>query len=179
MNDSDVWTVLIALLRTGMSDLGFPQVAVRQNYQPTQQGTPEGPALFLHKLSATRYGSPGHRHVYNVADANFDTTQSVWRTPSYQVSGLAQQNPGAPDAPTASDIVEAAADVMQTPATRQTLLQSGIGILRIRDIRMLYFVNDKDRHEQEPSFDFTLSYRRVVASKTPAVTVFGTNIVRV
>lgn len=179
MNDNDVLAIVIGILNSGFAALPLPGIAVKQGYQPTQEGVPETPTAYIHKVSARRYGHPGRRSVYNADDDDFDTMESIWRVPTFQVSGLAQQDPRNIAAPTASDIVESAADIMQTSATRDTLLASNIGIIRIMDVRMLYFVNDKGRHEQEPSFDFVLSYRREFTLKTPAVTAFEANIQRV
>ena len=179
MNDNDVIAIIIAILRSGFVALSQPSIVIKQNYQPTQQGVPDEPALFLHKIMAPRYGFPGRHSTYNTANANFDTVESIWRMPTFQVSGLAQQDPNDIASLTASDIVEMAADILQTRATRQTLLDSEIGIFRIQQVRQLYFVNDKDRFEQEPSFDFTLSYRRTFNLTTPAVTATEVNISRV
>lgn len=179
MNDNDVIAIIIGILEAGFTSLSIPNVTVLQNYQPTQQGVIETPAIYLHKIDAPRYGFPGRQHVYNSVDEDFDTTETIWRTPTYQVNALAQQDPSDIASLTASDYVEAAAHILQTEATRQTLLQSNIGITRIRDIRIQYFVNDKDRHEQEPSFDFTLSYRREFISKTPAIVGHRAGINRV
>lgn len=179
MNDNDVWQIIIALIRAQLDALGLTTVAVKQSYQPTQQGVPEGPAVFIHKIDAKRYGHPGSRSVYNMVDDDFDTTESIWRNPTFQVNGLSVQDPTDTTQLTASDIVEITADILQSRSTRATLLASGIGILRIADVRVLYFVNDRDRHEQEPSFDFTLSYRRTTTFKTPVVTGQQANIQRV
>lgn len=179
MNDNDVLAIVIGILNSGLSALPLPGIEVRQSYQPTQQGVPETPAVYIHKISSQRYGFPGRRSVFNPDDGDFDTVESIWVVPTFQVSGLSQQDPTDITQPTASDIVESASDILQSRSTLSTLRESGIGIIRITDVRMLYFVNDKDRHEQEPSFDFVLSYRREFASKTPAVTAIEANIQRV
>ncbi len=179
MNDNQVLAILIAILRNGFNLLAMPDIAIKQSYQPTKQGTPEGAAIFIHKIMAPRYGHPGRRSTYNAGNANFDTVDSIWRTPTFQISGLSPQNPADAASLTASDIVETAADILQTESTRETLLQSGIGIYRILSIRESYFVDDRDRHEQEPSFDVTLTYRREFQLTTPAVTATDAAIYRI
>ena len=179
MNDNDVIMVLIALLNSGYTGLGIPDVIVKQAYQPTMQGVPTNRAVFLSKVLAPRYGYPGTTNTFNVLDDDFDTVESIWRSPTFQITGLATQDPSDITSLTASDIVEKAADILQTRSARQTLLTSGIGIQRIQNIREIYFIDDRDRHEQIPSFDFTVSYRVTFQFKTPVVNTFEADIHRV
>ncbi len=179
MNDNDVIRIIIALLDAGYTALGLGDVLVKQAYQPTLQGTPSTRAVFLRKVMAPRYGHPGKSDVYNAGDEDFDTTESIWRTPTFQLSGLAVQDPSDTASLTASDITEKAADILQTRATRQTLLASGIGIERIKDIRLLYFRDDREQNEQVSLFDFIVSYRVDAQSKTPVVEAYEADIYRV
>ena len=169
MNDNDVLMVLFPILRAGLINLGVSGVALKQSYQPRQNGVNIGPVLFLHKISAPRYGFPGRKDTYNPSTQTFDHSESIWRTPTWQVDGLSTQDPSNLNQLTASDIVEAAADVLQQSSTRNALLVEEIGIERILDIRQTYFLNDRERHEQRPSFDFTLTYRREFASTVQPV----------
>ena len=178
MNDNQVIRQVIAVLNTGLPALGVNGVLVTRSYQPRQNGVPTGPALFLSKISAPRYGFPGRRDVYNAQRGDFDHTESTWRTPTWQVDGLSTQDPRNLDQLTASDIVEAAADVLQQSSTRNALLQQKIGIQRITNIRENYFIDDRERHEQRPSFDFTLTYRREFTTTVPPVTSFTCKVRR-
>ena len=169
MNDNDVLMVLFPILNAGLINLGVNGVALKQSYQPRQNGVNIGPVLLLHKISAPRYGFPGRKDTYNTNNQTFNHSESIWRTPTWQVDGLSTQDPRDVNQLTASDIVEAAADVLQQSSTREALLLSKIGIDRILEIRQTYFVNDRERHEQRPSFDFTLTYRREFASTVQPV----------
>lgn len=171
--DNEVLIVLIKLLRNNLP------YKILQKYQPHQQGTPSEPFLTIYKIFSKRYGYPENRSVYDETNDEFITTRSQWTEATFQLGGKAVQDPADIDSLTSSDIVQMASDVLQSPETRQTLLQSEIGILRIQDIRHLYFVDDRDRHEQDPSFDFVLTYKRVSQLITPAVTTFDTAISRV
>ena len=169
MNDNDVLRVVIAILRAGLTAIGVPGVTVKQSYQPRKTGVLTGPVVYLHKISAPRYGFPSRKDTYNTMTGVFNHTESVWRTPTWQVDGLSTQNPATVNQLTASDIVEAAADVLQQSSTRITLLRNNIGIERITDVRESYFIDERERHEQSPSFDFTLSYRRVIPTTVQPV----------
>ena len=172
MNDNTVIQVLKGILDSGLLARLSTAIVTRQSYQPTQQGVPVEPSLFIHKINATRYGFPGNESAYNSVNDNFDTTERIWVTPTFQISALAQQDPTNLSLPTASDIVETAADIMQSAATQATLLQSNINIIRVESIPISYFINEKDRHEQEPSFEIELSYLREFTTTTPKVNDF-------
>ena len=170
MNDNDIIALVIRVLRTGLDAKNLQSVQIKQKYQPRDIGVPNGPVIYLHKISADRYGFPGRNDVYNRANGNFDHTESIWRTPVYQVDALSPNtNPADLTIPTASDVVETAADVLQLSSTRETLLAANVGIQRITTIRQNYFTDDRDRYEAAPSFDFTLTYRRQWITTTPPV----------
>ena len=170
MTDNQILIVLLPILTTGLTAVGVTGVKIKQNYQPRQSGAEIQPTLYLHKISAPRYGFPGRKDVFNATNNNFDHTETIWRTPTWQVDGLSTQNPANLTQLTASDIVEAAADALQLQTTRLALLRSNISIERITTIRENYFLDDRERHEQRPSFDFTLTYRRSFRSVVPQVT---------
>ena len=179
MNDNDVIAAFITILRRGLSEIGITSIDIKQGYQPRQVGTAIGPVLYFHKISTHRYGFPGRKDVYNAHTQTFDHTESIWRTPTFQVDGLSTQNPASLNQLTASDIVEQAADVLQLSITINRLRVHNIGIDRITTIREHYFNNDRDRFQQSPSFDFTLSYRREIASIVQPVNRHVLNIRRV
>ncbi len=179
MNDNEALMILIPALRAGLVAVGVTGVLIKQSYQPEPTGAEIQPTLYLQKIQAPRYGFPGRKDVYNPRTNQFDHTESVWRAPTWQVDGLATQNPSNTSQLTASDIVEAAADALQQSVTRETLLAGGIGIERITNIREDYFLNDRERHQQRPSFDFTLTYRRVFSSTVPPVLSQVCNVRRV
>lgn len=170
MTDNDIIALVIRVLRTGLDSKDLQAVRIKQKYQPRDIGIPTGPVIYLHKISADRYGFPGRKDVYNETNGNFDHTESIWRTPVYQVDALSPNtNPADLTIPTPSDIVETAADILQLSSTRDTLLADGVGIQRIITIRQNYFTDDRGRYEAAPSFDFTLSYRRQWTTTAPPV----------
>ncbi len=179
MNDNQVIIILIALIEAGLTAQGVTGVTVQQGYQPTQQGIPEDDAIIIHKVTNHRYGHPGQIDTYNAENDNFDHQDIFWRDVKYQVNARAQQDPSDMNAMTASDLVDLAADILQLPSTIQSLLSSGIGIDRITDANPSYELNEKDRFEQVPSFDFALTYRKVYNSTVDRVKSYQLNTNRV
>ncbi len=159
MNDNQIIALIITVLRAGLTSIGITNVLIKQQFQPRQSAIETSPTLYLSKITAPRYGYPSRKDVYNSTTRQFDHSETVWRTPTWQVSGYALQDPTNIDSLTASDMTERAADVMQTSATRLLLLAQGVGIIRITDVRENYFLDERQRYEQNPSFDFVLSYQ--------------------
>lgn len=179
MNDNDVIAVLRTVILAGLARVGQAKIKVKQSYQPRQTAIEDGPAIYLHKILATRYGFPILNDVFQESSQMFDHTESIWRTPTFQVTGLSVQDPADITQLTASDITEITADVLQSSATRRALLASNIGIQRITTIRDNYILNDQERNEQAASFDFIVSYRRSVTTQIPPVTRYQLNIDRI
>lgn len=159
MNDNQIIALIISIMRSGLDSIGLNDVLIKQQWQPRQSGIETQDTLYLSKILATRYGFPSRKDVYDESTGQFTHTETIWRTPTFQFSGYALQNPDNVNETTASDITEMAADVMQTSATRLLLLDQNVGIIRITDVRENYFVNERGRYQQNPSFDFVLSYR--------------------
>lgn len=179
MNDTQVIIKLIEILRAGLDGLGLTDVLILQAYQPTQQGVPEDRVVYIHKIATPRYGHPIEKSVYNESNDNFDVNETFWRTPSWQFSARAQQEPDDLTGLTASDLADTVADILQQSSTIDALLTDGIGIEKITDVRIIRELNEKDRFEENPSFDVTLSYQKTYVSTVPAVDIVEHNIDRV
>ena len=147
MNDNDVWQIILPLIQTPLrAETGLASLDVIQTYQPTTQGVPNPPFLMLHRIHAHKYGHPHRAQVYNSGNDNFDTTDTHIIEATYQARSLATQNPSDITQPTAFDVAEAAARVMQTDSFMDALRAQDINIYRITDVRVPYFVDDRQRH---------------------------------
>jgi hypothetical protein len=144
-------------------------IVVKQAYQPTMQGVNTGPTVYLTKIGDHRYGflgridfwDPDTAKMYHIENQIYETT--------FQISAWVISDPKNPFY-TASDLVTAAALVMQNDATRAILNANGVGILRITDQRNPQFVDDRGFYEQSPSFDFTLTYTQSIVTVDPVIT---------
>lgn len=177
-SDNEVWALIITALSDMMIELGLPCV-VQQAYQPTQQGVPTEPTLAVNSITSTRYGFPEDTSYYDEGLDEIVQRQSYWLERTYQVEALAIQNPQTPGSPTAFDYLDAAAAILQTEKVVQYFTNNGIGILRIQPLRVIYIVDDRDQHEQVPSFDFTLSYQQILLSTAVPITEITAEIYEV
>lgn len=140
-------------------------IDVKQAAQPTQQGIPTGPTIFMTKLPDYRYGSRGMQDTWDEdAQKKFHTETQQYES-TFQLNCLATQNPADLEQPGAIDILNYAAYIMQSDATIRTLRSSGIGIERVTQVRQIAFKDDRDQFEYSPSFDFVLTHKQIVTSE--------------
>lgn len=152
---------------------------VKQSYQPTQQGVPTGPTIFIHLLQSKRFGWLTRTNKWDHDEEKIVHEERQWYESTFQVDALSIQDPADLTGPTAADLVSIAASIMQSDATRAFLRTKAIGIYRVTDERNPYYIDDKDRFEASPSFDFTLTHERIVKSTEPVVESLDFQIKRV
>jgi hypothetical protein len=166
--DNAVLAIVIGILRDALNANAI-NAGVRQVNQPRQQGTPTKNTILINKVANKRYGYLGRTEKWYPEEQVEKHTESQWIESMFQIGALAIQNPADINAMTASDLINFAAQVMQSDATLSKLRAQKIGIYRITAIRNPYFVDDKERFEASPSFDFTLTYEQVYISEVPVL----------
>ena len=181
MTDNEVWVIITATLDQAIVDsgLGASNVIFARAAQPRQEGAISQPALYCHRISSKRYGWQHRIDKYAQSSDDFDHQESVITESVYQVSSEVSEDPEDIGEITAFDIASRIALQLNTITVRKALLAQGISMIRIIDVRTPFFKNDSDQFEQEPSFDFTISYKQNTMSKVPAVTEYEGNINRV
>ncbi len=169
--DNELFAALVTIMNAGLVARGRSGIGVRQSYQPTQQGTPRAPTIFLHKIGDRRYGYLKRVSAYNnqPLDPKIIHIETQFMETRFQVNALAIQDPAVLNSLTASDIVNIASSIMQSDATRAALKALGIGILRVTELQNPYFIDDKERYEASPSFDFILTHEHADVSEEPIV----------
>lgn len=186
MLENELFKEIFAVLNAGLIARGFPDIIAAQNYQPTNQGIPSKSALYVFKIGPDkRIGHVERKDEWVFADpptiptAFMRHTETQWYETDFQISATAIQNPKSTTPLTATDIANMAAGIMQSDVTLNALREKGIGILRIRDISNPFFMDDKNRFESNPSFDFTLTHEQVIISSVPIVETTEFQIKRV
>lgn len=176
--DNQLIRLIGDILVAGFASQGVtPVPAIRQAYQPTQQGAQSGPACYLFKVSDHRYGFPKKGQVWNTITEVFDdATVQVYET-TFQCECLVTLTPAS--TLTASDILNVASGVLQAPKYQALMIAQGVNILRVTDVRNPYFKNDMDQFQASPSFDFTLTHHRSIISTTPSASPVESAIYRV
>lgn len=180
ITDDQVITILRAILLQGFSDQLVPfAIAVEQAYQPEDDNADNETTVYIHKRTGANVGWPGTRDVFNVDNDNFDTVTTFQDKVTYQFSAFTQQDPYNINYMSASNVLELALRIMQTPATVATLQLSAISMQRTKEVNQAYFDNDRKEFEQSPTFEIVLSYEQTIASTVPKVFPIDLSINRV
>lgn len=167
MTDNDVIAKIMELLNAKFAvwpyPVGYGPIEVQQKQQPTKQGIPTAPAVFVEKLFDHRYG-----WTAIALEETTDLTKLVEKenqlyNTTFQISARALQDPSRIDLPTASDLCSDACAILQSRYALQEFTAAKIAVFRVTDVRNSYLTDDQDRQEAEPSFDIVLSYTRTIA----------------
>lgn len=168
--DNQLIQLFLPIINAQLIADGFTGVVVKQSAQPTAQGVPTAPIVFFHKVGNRRYGFLKRKDTWDSVNSSFVHNENQYIETTFQVSALALQDVNDITKPTASDLINEVASIMQSDSTRDILNQSGIGILRVTDITNPYFIDDRDNFEASPTFDFTLVYLNTRESTSPNIT---------
>lgn len=170
MNDNQLIQIFLPLINSGLVALGYYGVLVSQNYQPTMQGSSTGPVVYFFKVGNHRYGFLNRKDEWDPINNVMTHTESFFQESQFQVSALVTQDPTNVDTYTASDLCNAVAEIMQSDVVWEALQEQDVGIYRITDVRNPYFIDERDRYEAFPSFDFTLTYNNINITQSPIIT---------
>ena len=174
MTDNDVIRLFLAQLNAGMTEFGTT-VSILQDHQPTTQGTNTADSMYFYKIGDKRIGSPKRLSRWDtLAGAMLDDDSQLMEA-TYQLSALNRQ----PDTTTASDLLNSASMIMQGDKFIKALKGSGVGILRITEIRNPYLKDDRDQWQAMPSFDFVLSYNRTITRSGRVISAYEVDVKRV
>lgn len=163
-----VGDLLVAGFAASTSPQISPPIIVKQAAQPNMQGTPTGPVIFMTKLPDYRYGSRGIVDEWipdTIGGGVEQHTETQQYESTFQLNALSTQDPDDLAQPTAADLLNYAAYIMQSMATIATLNAQDIGIERITQVRNVPFKDDRDQFEYSPSFDFVLTHKQIVTTE--------------
>jgi len=172
MTDSDIQKIIKSILDTGLTAQGLT-IIVAQSFNPTKQGVPLEPTVLFTKITARRFGWQGRKQVYDQGLDQFDKTEGYFLKATYQINAVIQQDINDPNSLNAYDVVELCSAILQTQESVQTFVASEIGIERITEIRTPHILDDSDKFDIEPSFDFVLSYQNTLTSIVPSASIDG------
>lgn len=169
-------TEIIAGLRAAIGPM-LPGVTMAQGWQPTTQGTPDGPTLTFYVIGEVDYGSPARRDIWNPATEAFDHLQVQVRETTVQVNGLIPSVAVGAEQP--DEMLARFRAHLRSDPGLTALRQRGLSILRPRDIRHVNTMGDGGQPEVQPSFDVTFRHSDILLLSTPPVTSTDVNIERV
>ena len=169
MLDNPLITLIIATIIAQEAIAGIPNTPVKQAFQPTQQGVNTAPTAYMFKVLDNPIGFPERSNVYDaIAKAEVHTETQVYET-TLQISTLATQNPTDVNQLTASDILNLIAYILRSDSTIEAFQKQGIAIIKVGQARNQPFVDDRQRHEFSPTFDFIIAHKQIVTNSVAVV----------
>lgn len=167
---------LIALVRTTLLAELPGGTKVLQKNNPVSVGASSTPTVYIETIiPGQRVGWLGRQ------DRNTDTDDMTheelqWLETTLQISALVTLVDGQPSA---ADLCQQAADILQGDAGLAALAVARVRPLRVTTSRTVQIVNDRQQFEANPSFDIVLQHVQIRSSVTPPVAAFIGNAGRV
>lgn len=181
MLDTAIATVLQGYLTALMPDFNgwpvgvvIPDVGVQADAQVRQAGIPDQATIFCHQIHAKRIGWMQRKQGFVMVDgvSTFTRIQKQRMETHLQFSALVPQSPGDATAPMPSDILDAAASLLQSSYVIDDLIANhdGAQVLRVTDVSSFYIEGD-DRNQivNNPTFDIIVIHNRVFSVVAPVV----------
>lgn len=170
MKDNALFTLLKTQLHAGLFPLSPDPIRVLKSYQPSQQGMPSVPTVWLHKIADVRTGFPGVREERDDAAGMMReiTTQVMLAT--FQVSATLITDDDDPQALTAPDVLKQAATVMQSRRFQLAVKAAGANILRIGNITTVDVSGDYAGRDLQPFFEFQINHTDISVTEIPFIT---------
>lgn len=167
MTDNQLIASIILVLESQLAiwsrTVGCEPVEILQKQQPTKQGVPTAPTLFVEKLFDHRYGftavSYDEEAIVPEIDMMEEKEDQKYLT-TFQIAARMLQDPRNLQTVTASDLANIACSMLQSRYALQAFGNTKIEVLRVSDVRNSYDPDDQDRQEASPSFDIVLGYSR-------------------
>lgn len=172
MTDNDLIKAFKPIISTLLASNNVTDCPVLQANQPARQGVALDKAIYFTKLGDKRYGFVKRSDVLDLPNNKFEHTETQPYETTFQINALSIQPTNNTSYLTASDLVNLVSSIMQSDYAREELRKQGVSIIRVTDIRNPYFIDDKDRYEASPSFDFTLLYNRTLVMDVGAVETY-------
>jgi len=131
MLDNLIIKEIRTIILSGLTSLGKTSVKVKQNFQPTAQGTNTDPTLYLFKISDERVGFPYRSDEWDAVNLKMVHTELIPYVTTFQISATSKQIANSTTQETASDLVNYAAYILQSEKALTYLRSKEIGILNV------------------------------------------------
>lgn len=171
MTDNEVYIAIRHQMLAQMNDVGV-SIPVVAGFQSTKQGREDSFVMFF-PINEAGHGWQARNYQVAGTDANHKETQLVEKT--LQVQGLVSDASEL----TATDLTATVRMIVNSLPFVDALKKQGVGAQRASGIRTPYFINDQGDYEQNPSFDFNVTFHREIFPNTTAVKALYPDIHRI
>jgi hypothetical protein len=152
MTDRELDALIITLLTPLLAPVGLAR-----NYQQVMQGDASTPWVWFVKIGDSRHGYVRRSDTWDAQAAKLIHAEVQAVETTYQFTAA---TPPTPSGPTAADILQTVADLVQSDLFLTACGAADVGVLRVTSVSNPYIRNDQDRFEAVPTFDLVLTHRR-------------------
>jgi hypothetical protein len=172
LTDNNLISTVLSIINDALIEQSYTDVTVRSSFQPTMVGIPSNPSVYLHKIYDYRYGSLKKKDTWDAGDLKMYHQEEQVYESTFQISTLVTQDPANLNDPgyTASDLATTVSFILQSDKAASILAANEIYILRIVNIPSSWMSFDRDRYQDNASFDFILTYNRDIISEIGTIT---------
>lgn len=170
MLDKELIVMFRQRLVDGITAAQWTMPVVAKN-QPTMQGIETQPTVFFEKLWDQHYGWAKADLNYNPTTVDYSETETQQVATVFRVSALAIQDPADLNSPTAADVTNYLAQWIKSRATVKAFMAQNVNLQRVTEVHNPVWVDDRDRFEQMPLFDVTLTHQRTLTTTVPSTKI--------
>lgn len=181
MRENSIYAFLRQWLATETVRRGLPgpvpeALNFMQRYQPLQQGRPSPRTVYWHNINNQRIGSALVTNTPTDVGISRREVQSMALTLQFTCT---QQVDLAADALTQGDVLNIVAASLQGQNAVAWFVERGLSVERVTQIRNVYFNNDRDQNEPNPSFDLVIKHNDIFVDGVPEISGYELDILRV
>ncbi|WP_430442436.1 phage gateway protein [Providencia huaxiensis] len=171
MTDNDIDIAIRKQLLFQLKEVGI-DIPVKAGFQSTKQGREDNMVMFF-PINENGHGWQGRN--YNIQGNNANHQENQLSEKTYQVQALITTLGNC----TAGDMTAIVRMIVNSLPFVTALRKQNIGVQRATGIRRPYFLNDQGNYEQNPSFDFNVTFTRSLFPDTAAVSALYPDIHRI
>ncbi len=173
MRNNELFKLIIETIKTKVIELGYTNIEIFQQYQPTQQGQVklgEDKGIYIYRFSDIRYGSNASNYRYNDLNRDFDKEYEFLRVVTYRINVRVKTIPSKPTDITAIDFANLVADCLQFDEALALFSKQNFGVRKIAALTDGYYLNEQARYESIPGFNAIFDYTDSYELTVPRVT---------
>lgn len=166
MNDKQLQALIRNALLDCLTHAGITDLPVIPGNQPSVAQGRVARGVYFWPVSDTARGWQGRTTKTNPATLELETVEAQFVQTQFQVNVFSPDDPNNITALTAKDLCNIVRMLVQSLRFVQNMTINGVGVQKPSQVRAPYFVNDLDQYEQNPSFDFVVSHKRLTTQQT-------------
>ena len=163
-NEVTIFTDVINIVNQGLTSLNFQGWTVKQGGQPIIDHLTR-PTILVDLISAPRYG---WQHRENQVNDNIVHHEYLYQDLIFQLTAFKRRTDYANEV-SSIDVISGLAMWLNSQDGISYIKNKGYGILKIREIRTGFFVNEEESYERCPSLDFCLNFRQELTTNAQEV----------